>query len=348
MASKPHGFPQPETFEEKYLDHDGASEDHDSSSSLLPSMEEDGRSLEKSHQQRRLVFIWIGQAAFFIFSLSMLVYSLYLQKQMPRDCTRKLSSPSPALEALTDDDYEWVRWNTTLNTFGEYTGNYTEEKAKAWLDITASKFGRTPAQVVRVTTFTVHRSTYHCFFLTDLALAPVITVSEADMIKAGASLDSVRVPESAGGGYLAQLEGFHDLHCLRVLWYDHHADEIPETKKSKLENSRHYEAHYEHCVDLLRQNLMCHFDTSFATFNWLVDIDEPFPFFANPKKCRKMDKLIDWAHEHKFHKPEGFTWKAPDDAHLVRVVDRVAQWDEPRVDKDGNELPSMKTMQPLV
>jgi hypothetical protein len=95
------------------------------------------------------------------------------------------------------------------------------------------------------------------------------------MISAGASLDSVRVPESAGGGYLAQLGGFHDLHCLRVLWYDHHSEEIPETKKSKLE---------------------------------------------------------------KFHKPEGFLWEAPDDAHLVRVVDRVAQWDEPRVDKDGNEL----------
>lgn len=37
------------------------------------------------------------------------------------------------------------------------------------------------------------------------------------MISAGAALDSVRVPESAGGGYLAQLEGLHALHCLRVL-----------------------------------------------------------------------------------------------------------------------------------
>ncbi len=48
---------------------------------------------------------------------------------------------APALEAFTDDDYEWVRWNTTLNTFGDFTGNYTEEKAQAWLNITASKFG---------------------------------------------------------------------------------------------------------------------------------------------------------------------------------------------------------------
>jgi hypothetical protein len=93
MASKPHGFSQPETVEEKYLDHDAASEDHDSSSTLLPSIKEDRRSLKQSHQQRRLVFISIGQATFFIFSLSMLVYSLYLQKRMPQNCTQKLSSP---------------------------------------------------------------------------------------------------------------------------------------------------------------------------------------------------------------------------------------------------------------
>ncbi|KAI1363200.1 hypothetical protein F5Y08DRAFT_354718 [Xylaria arbuscula] len=305
MASKPHGILQLETPEEKYLDRVADSEDHDSSSSLLPSIEKGGRRLEQSHQRRRLVFILIGQVAFFVFSLSMLVYSLYLRKQVPQNCLRKISSPSPVLEAFTDDDYKWVHWNTTLNTFGEFTGKYSEEKAQAWLNITAT---------------------------------PLITVSEANMVSAGAGLDSVRVPESAGGGYLAQLDGFHALHCLRVLWYDHHSEEIPETKKFKLENSRHYEAHYEHCVDLIRQSLTCHFDTSFATFNWLVDIGEPFPYFSNPKKCVNMDKILDWTYEHKFHKPEGFVWEAPDDAHLVRVVDRVAQWDEPRVDKYGNVL----------
>ena len=72
--------------------------------------------------------------------------------------------PAPALEAFTDNDYEWVRWNTTLNTFGEFTGNYTEEKAQAWLNITASKFGRTPTRVVRATAFTVHQSIYSSLF----------------------------------------------------------------------------------------------------------------------------------------------------------------------------------------
>lgn len=105
----------------------------------------------------------------------------------------------------------------------------------------------------------MHRSTHRRSFPTDLASAPIVTVSEADMISAVAALDSVRVPESAGGGYLAQLEGLHALHCLCVLWYDYHSEEIPETKKSKLKNSRHYEAHYENCVDLLRQSLMCDF-----------------------------------------------------------------------------------------
>ncbi|CAJ2511063.1 Uu.00g066880.m01.CDS01 [Anthostomella pinea] len=149
------------------------------------------------------------------------------------------------------------------------------------------------------------------------------------MLNAGAALDSVRVPESAGGGYLAQLDGFHALHCLRVLWFDHHSEEISETKKSKLENSRHYEAHYEHCVDLHQLR-----DFQLACRNRRAI---PF-FFSNPKKCLKLDKILDWTHEHKFREPEGFVWEAPNDAHLVRVVDRVAQWDEPRVDKYGNVL----------
>ncbi|KAI0143740.1 hypothetical protein GGR57DRAFT_518217 [Xylariaceae sp. FL1272] len=305
MASNSHGFLQPEILGEKFLGHVADFEDHDSSSTLLPSIEESGRRLRERHTQRRLVLISIGQLAFFVLFLSMLVYSLHLQKQMPRNCLRKISSPSPLLDAFTDDDYEWVHWNTTLNTFGEFTGKYTEEKARAWESLTST---------------------------------PLVTVSEANMISAGAALDSVRVPQSAGGGYLAQFEGYHALHCLRALWFDHHSEEIPEIKKSKLENLRHYEAHYEHCVDLLRQSLTCHFDTSITTFNWLVDIGEPFPYFSNPKKCLKLDKIVNWTHEHKLHMPGGFVWKAPDDAHLVRVVDRVAQWDEPRVDKYGNVL----------
>lgn len=43
--------------------------------------------------------------------------------------------------------------------------------------------------------------------------------------------------------------------------------------------------------------------------------------------------MLDWIYEQKFHKPEGFVLEAPDDAHLVRGVGRVAIWDESRVDK---------------
>jgi hypothetical protein len=85
-------------------------------------------------------------------------------------------------------------------------------------------------------------------------------VSEEDMIKAGASLDSVKFPEEAGGGYLAMLEGTHAIHCLRKFWEDHHIDEIPEKKKWRDQEPEGYEAHFAHCLDYMRQNLMCSFE----------------------------------------------------------------------------------------
>ena len=60
------------------------------------------------------------------------------------------------------------------------------------------------------------------------------------------------------------------------------------------------------------------------------------PNFQNPRKCLKFEKFREWAIENKAHKPPGFNWTPPDDAQFVQVVDRVMQWDQPRVDKWGN------------
>jgi hypothetical protein len=64
----------------------------------------------------------------------------------------------------------------------------------------------------------------------------------------------------------------------------------------------------------------------------------PFPYFGNPKKCRKFESFRQWSTDHKAHKPAGFEWVPTADTHFVRVVDRVAQWDEPWVDKFGREV----------
>jgi hypothetical protein len=89
---------------------------------------------------------------------------------------------------------------------------------------------------------------------------PLVGVSEEDMIKAGLPLDSARFPDEIGGGYATMLEGNHAIHCLNYLWEDHNRDDIPFKKNLRETEFDAYEAHYNHCVSMLRQHLMCNFE----------------------------------------------------------------------------------------
>lgn len=80
------------------------------------------------------------------------------------------------------------------------------------------------------------------------------------MIKAGLPLDSARFPDEIGGGYATMLEGNHAIHCLNYLWEDHNRDIIPFKKNLRETEFDAYEAHYNHCVSMLRQHLMCNFE----------------------------------------------------------------------------------------
>lgn len=41
-----------------------------------------------------------------------------------------------------------------------------------------------------------------------------MSISETDLLSAGYSKDSVKLPDEYGGGYMASLEVNHQLHCL--------------------------------------------------------------------------------------------------------------------------------------
>ena len=41
-----------------------------------------------------------------------------------------------------------------------------------------------------------------------------MSVSEEVLIASGSDIDSIKVPEEYGGGYMATLEVTHQLHCL--------------------------------------------------------------------------------------------------------------------------------------
>ncbi|PVI08123.1 hypothetical protein DM02DRAFT_621665 [Periconia macrospinosa] len=90
---------------------------------------------------------------------------------------------------------------------------------------------------------------------------------------------SIELPE--GGGYMAWLGVFHELHCIWI-YRDHYhpnlnADDVEE-----------WSIHADHCMDILRSAAICHADTTLTTFGW-----------ANKTKpmlnTRPIDhKCIDW------------------------------------------------------
>jgi hypothetical protein len=87
---------------------------------------------------------------------------------------------------------------------------------------------------------------------------PAMNLTASELSRMGLSTDSVQWPKSAGGGYIAYLESAHQLHCLQSLWMRHHYDKNPDLEiykemREKIESMPDIEeAHFEHCVDVIR------------------------------------------------------------------------------------------------
>lgn len=94
-------------------------------------------------------------------------------------------------------------------------------------------------------------------------LAPMhIRVSEAELRRD--NQQSVELKE--GGGYLGWMGVFHGLHCINMLrkWnykeYYHAGLSVKEKE--------HLGSHVDHCIEMLRQSVLCHSDASLTTFKW--------------------------------------------------------------------------------
>src|SRR3954471_9057260 len=55
-----------------------------------------------------------------------------------------------------------------------------------------------------------------------------------------------------------------------------------------------YFTHYDHCVDMLYQNIICTGNTDIITMQWMDTQHHPFPDFSINHQCRDFDSLIQW------------------------------------------------------
>lgn len=117
-----------------------------------------------------------------------------------------------------------------------------------------------------------------------------LRVRKEDLDKA--NLSSVPLSDEEGG-YLASLDVFHSLHCVNKVRKSYYSDYYHDP--NPIEDQQD---HFDHCVDLLRQVIMCHGDISLHTYQWKDDYRWPWPTMQTEHQCRNWDKLMEWSKEH--------------------------------------------------
>ncbi|RDW75716.1 hypothetical protein BP5796_06537 [Coleophoma crateriformis] len=130
--------------------------------------------------------------------------------------------------------------------------------------------------------------------------------------KSGLSSSHVQISEEFGGGFPANVEGLHHLHCLNLLRrslyynYDYYHDLGVGAFKNDDGIVRY---HVSHCLDIIRQQLMCTTDVGVLGQIWF-DPEEPtaYPDFDTKHKCRNFENIRSWAEKNQapIDPPEGY------------------------------------------
>ncbi|KAL4879877.1 hypothetical protein BJY04DRAFT_219684 [Aspergillus karnatakaensis] len=126
-----------------------------------------------------------------------------------------------------------------------------------------------------------------------------IRVPPEEASRSGITPDQVQISDAYGGGYPANVEGLHHLHCLNLLrqslYYNYNYYYTQATGAFK-NNDFILRKHVSHCLDILRQQLMCTIDVGVLGQVW-IHPDNPSPFvdFNTEHQCRNFEDIRQWA-----------------------------------------------------
>lgn len=119
----------------------------------------------------------------------------------------------------------------------------------------------------------------------------------------GLAADQVQINEKYGGGFPANVEGLHHLHCLNLLrkglYYNF--GYYKDLGEGAFQNEDHIvQKHISHCVDIIRQQLMCTVDIGVLGQVWYQPGgDDPYPKafvdFNTKHVCRNYEDIRKWA-----------------------------------------------------
>ncbi|PQE27647.1 Tat pathway signal sequence protein [Rutstroemia sp. NJR-2017a BBW] len=105
----------------------------------------------------------------------------------------------------------------------------------------------------------------------------------------------VRVPNESDDKYVATFDVVHKLHCLNLIRQSFYPDRYPDYQGFHGHTSEEVQAHREHCIEQIRQSLMCSGDLSILTYNWVKEERMPKPNFRTVHACQNWDHMVGWA-----------------------------------------------------
>ncbi|OTA99026.1 hypothetical protein M426DRAFT_325487 [Hypoxylon sp. CI-4A] len=123
-----------------------------------------------------------------------------------------------------------------------------------------------------------------------------VTDDELDIL----GIDKTNRVKVNGGDNIASMGVYHHLHCLNnlrmVVHWDYYKDKYVNTPYF----SHFGTGHSDHCINALRQAVMCHANTAITTFEWVDednDLDGKVQRLETQTTCAKWDSVDNWARQ---------------------------------------------------
>jgi len=222
--------------------------------------------LPKKNRKTTVACVFLTVVILLATHYGVFILGTWWRPNLARQCLEYTSMWSPALEHM-DPEYHLVQFNGTLGHATEYTGDPSPEVDAVWENWSFVKYASLP---------------------------------EETMKKLPESMDSARFTPEYGGGYIGFLEVSHHIHCLNVLRKAVYSDYYmsPEHLDSPFTDEPFVVSmHIKHCIEQLRQNIMCNADTGIITHHWVKDDPDPFANFNTWHKCRDISSVEKWIHD---------------------------------------------------
>lgn len=131
-----------------------------------------------------------------------------------------------------------------------------------------------------------------------LELIQSFPITADDVRKLGKDPEvTVKFPIDYGYGedaYVAQLDIFHQMHCLNLLRHIAWGEFDRDGKTAKKPYTELHWMHVSHCTEIVAENLLCNANLDVLTFNWVETQDLPFSDFNLRKKCTNFDAIVAW------------------------------------------------------